>query len=159
MDKTEYENHVKNKNHILIRLKEEYPFFIDKIIIKDGVKTITNNFHEASGSFCEYINLELNEAPVSIEYQRHVRFIETHGSDDYILCIENTEDHDLEMRLPEMEFTCVMLPHEIIDISTKEKRETASRTLEDRWLTRTARTMDQNEINQLLNGGKTSLPF
>jgi len=46
-------------DHLLIRMKADYPYFQEKRIIENGIERIEKNYHVTNGMFANYINYEV----------------------------------------------------------------------------------------------------
>ena len=63
----EYWEKNKDKDHILIRMTDSFPFFKEKFIIENGKDRIDTNYHIADGLFSRYTNFELPNGALAAE--------------------------------------------------------------------------------------------
>ena len=55
----EYTARYDNVDHVLIRMKSDFPYFQEKRIVENGIERIEINYHVTNGMFSNYINYEL----------------------------------------------------------------------------------------------------
>ena len=157
----EFQSRTEDRDYILIKMSDHFPFFQEKVFMQDGKKRVETNYHVADGMFSCYVNFEMNG--ISVEVTGAVRF-EISGSYDCPVYVTNIGTDSFEMRLPQQKWMfdeegyCYggeLLPGEVLAIYPEEgMRETAAGFHEEqvrKWQHREG-FMHQSEINALLGG-------
>lgn len=80
---------MKDKDYILIKLKDEWPFFAEKVFVKDGKTRTESNYHIADGMFSTYINYEMPNNSISAEISGPIAF-EISGTYDCPVYVMNS---------------------------------------------------------------------
>ncbi|SCY69345.1 hypothetical protein SAMN02910292_02529 [Lachnospiraceae bacterium XBB2008] len=90
--------HIKDDDYILIKLTDTYPFFVEKVFVKDGSARTENNYHIADGMFSQYINYEMPDNGISAEISGPIKF-EICGNYDCPVYVMNTSESIIEIRV------------------------------------------------------------
>lgn len=93
------------RDYFLIKLNNEWPFFQEKIFVKDGKSHTETNYHLANGSFSTYINYEMPDNGVAAEISGPIRF-EVNGNYDCPVFIMNSSDEPMEYMV--RSYTCTL---------------------------------------------------
>lgn len=88
----------KDKDYIIIKLTDEFPYFKEKVFCKSGKEKIEKNYHIADGMFSTYINYEMPDNGIAAEISIYPIF-EIAGSYDGPIYIMNAGDHEIEFGL------------------------------------------------------------
>ncbi len=57
----------KDKDYIIIKLTDEFPYFKEKVFFISGKEKIEKNYHIADGMFSTYINYEMPDNGIAAE--------------------------------------------------------------------------------------------
>ena len=144
------------KDYILIRMTDSFPFFKEKVFVRNGRETIDRSYHIANGTFSTYINYEMPDNGISAEVSWNPRF-EITGKYDCPVYVTNigeyTFDIELDHRMDLKKPTGSLAPGEVLAIYPEYlARETSEFFWEEQSFGKTER-LTQDEINRLLNGG------
>ena len=149
--------HIKNEDYIMIKLTDEYPFFVEKVFVIDGKTTVSNNYHIADGMFSHYINYEMPDNGISAEISGPIRF-EISGKYNCPVYVMNTSRNTIEVRVCLRSFssTCTwpVEAGEVVAIYPEYQARTSDEIYIEDKLAREYPEMflTQEEINALLRG-------
>ena len=146
----EYLDKYENVDHLLIRMTDEFPYFCEKRIIRNGQEHIETNYHIADGMFSTYINYEV-DCGLSARIDKTITF---EGICDYPVFVTNVSDNKIELRIDDS--TGILEPGEVLAIRPDElKQETVNKfDVEMIKCFEEGKGLRQSEINDLL-GNKT----
>ncbi len=103
------------KDYILIKLNNEWPFFQDKVFVKDGSSRTETNYHIANGNSSIYINYEMPDNGISAEISGPIRF-EVSGKHDCPVYVMNAGNELLEYEIRSSAYTLPLAPGMIAPI-------------------------------------------
>ena len=117
-----YEETYSNKDHILIRLMDSFPYFDAKKIVENGVERIEKNYHIADGLFSCYINYELHPVPLAAEISNGAYFELCKGYSCPIL-ITNVGENPVHVGFEKLGDNGDLYPKEVLAIYPEEAAE------------------------------------
>ena len=155
----EYKTEYGNRNHILIRMTDTFPYFKEKYYYENGNERTETNYHIANGNYCCYINYELSDGrQLSAEVSGYPKF---EIYDNYGCCIfvQNTGKTSFDIRLDMItklnNFPGPITPGEVLAIYPEELADATNKILNERTRRKYLEeefSLTQDEINKLLNG-------
>lgn len=152
----EYRTKYGSVDHALIRMLDTFPFFKEKVFMKNGLAHIENNYHIADGLFSTYINFEMPENGISAEISGAPRF-ELNCKYDYPVFITNVGDNPLEVHFCFKPEWGEISPDEVLAIYPEKLAAETYKKFEEeankRFATGSMKGfLSQDEISRLLGG-------
>ncbi len=155
MKETDFYEKNKDKDYIIIKLTDEFPYFKEKVFYKSGKERIDKSYHLANGLYSTYINYEIPNIGIAAEITRYPVF-EIAGSYDCPIYIMNAGDHEIEYGLVGWEWDKygIIESGEILQIWPWESAQETERRAEAcmKGIVRSGIGVTQAEINRLLDG-------
>lgn len=143
--------------HVLIRMTDSFPYFKEKVIMKNGIARVENNYHIADGLFSTYINFEMPDGGISAEISGCPRF-ETPRDYLYPVFITNVGDKSFDIHLNGENGWGSISPDEVLAICPSEYSKETFKKFDEESIQRYSRSegnigfISQEEINRLLSG-------
>lgn len=143
--------------HVLIRMTDSFPYFKEKVIMKNGIARVENNYHIADGLFSTYINFEMPDGGISAEISGCPRF-ETPRDYLYPVFITNVGDKSFDIHLNGENEWGSISPDEVLAICPSEYSKETFKKFDEESIQRYSRSegnigfISQEEINRLLSG-------
>ena len=153
---TEYNTKYGSIDHALIRMTDSFPFFKEKVFIKNGRSRTESNYHIADGLYSTYINYEMPGGGISAEISGHPRF-EISCNYDYPVFITNVDDNPFEVHFCGKPEWGEILPNEVLAIYPESLAKETYKKLDEDTYKRFVEGpkkgfLSQEEINRLLGG-------
>ena len=149
--------YIKDKDYIMIKLTDEYPFFIEKVFVKAGETNTASNYHIADGMTSHYINYEMPDNGISAEISGPIKF-EISGKYDCPVYAMNTSKNTIEVRVYLRGFssTCTwpLEAGEVVPIYPEDLAKVIDEIISEELLAQKHPEMflTQSEISALLRG-------
>ena len=162
----EYREKYGSRDHMLIRMSDSFPFFKEKLIVKNGEERVETNYHIADGNYSCYINFEPPEGSLAAEISWRPRFEDVFGIDHPVLVTNvGKEEFEIDLRNIHMqgseygplERAGVLHPGEVFAIYPYEEAIVTLRIFNEirvkQYLEgKMPGMLGQDEINRLLTG-------
>lgn len=146
--------HIAGSDYILIKLTDEWPYFVEKVFVKDGVSRTETNYHIADGMYSTYINYEMPDNGISAEISGPISF-EVCGHYDCSVYVMNCGNEAKKIKVSTYNTsTWPLEPGEAAAIYPECKVQVEEDMFqeEELWKTHPEKFLTQEEITALLRG-------